>query len=412
MWKCCEVVIGWFSKDDPTPVRTEPLPVAIPPTVTPVIIKSDYDFDWNNKAWSKVLVTAIKESSLIVDLPILDDREEFGYVDGCDPVLFWGRLMVAMAKWESNYDPESTYMESFGLYSRGLFQVSLVDANRYGAPFTTEESVNVPELNIIGAVKVLAKLVSSDIRIGGKVSDRWKGGARYWSVLRGTRSYTAKALSHIKDANNVWPSTETEPVSSTELIDLDTTVVIGHNSGSQGAVNYKGMSEFEFNSVVAFKMVELFTLNGYHINTKKRLPGVSYSAQVNDVIKYVMSMGDDTMICLHFNSASKGARGVEVLIPITASLLDDRLADIISDRISVLGIIERKEDGVFPVPTNHNGATMLYGGNRSGITTVLPEPCFANYSTTESRAIFEHVDRYVKLLCNSILEFKGLPEIK
>jgi len=156
-------------------------------------------FAWNNSSWDSYLVDALKKSNLISLKP--EDASEFG--TNKDAIIFWGNILVEMAKWESSWKPETEYKESFGVWSRGLFQLSLSDKNNYsGITFTSEEDVHDPKKNIEAAVIILDKLVTKDNRIAGKVSNAWKGGARYWSVLRGDRDYTAKALLAIKNANN------------------------------------------------------------------------------------------------------------------------------------------------------------------------------------------------------------------
>lgn len=405
MWKCCRAVINFFKhkpshKPSPRPVHTPSGP---------------YIFDWKNEEWDRILIDEIRKSGLIKILPTLKDKEAFGYTPDIDPVIFYGRILVAMAKYESNYNPDAVYKESFGVYSRGLFQISLVDAKRYNAPFTTEESVNVPELNIIGAVRVFAKLVENDRYIGSRIGGRWKGGARYWSVLRGTRAYTKEALNYIKHANDIpmqLPSEMPQPINQNDLIDLKTTIVVGHNSKAQGAVNYKGETEYYWNTIVASKVADLLAKHNYHVNVKHRLAGVSYHKQVLDVVKSIKENNDNTMISLHFNSAGIEARGVEVLTPITASLEDDKLAGIIANNIGDLGITKRHDNGIYPISKHHNGADMLYSCNKNGITSVLVEPGFFDYENEQSRAIVEHIDIYAKLLCNSILEYKNLPEIE
>ena len=61
-----------------------------------------------------------------------------------------------------------------------------------------------PIKNIKCAVKIFTALVKErgDNSIAGKsVMKSWLGSSRYWSVLRGSRAYTAKALAAIKAAN-------------------------------------------------------------------------------------------------------------------------------------------------------------------------------------------------------------------
>ena len=180
------------------PKPTEPVVVETPAPVEqhePVALK----FKWNKPEWTKALVDQINISKLS-ELP-LKDKKEFGWKECTDMVLFWGNILVEMAKWESNWKPEAKYHEPMGMWSRGLFQVSFVDKKRYGCPFTDEASVHDPERNIRCAVIIATRLVKQNGRIAGRINRRWQGVARYWAVLRGTRSYTKKALKSIKSVN-------------------------------------------------------------------------------------------------------------------------------------------------------------------------------------------------------------------
>lgn len=161
---------------------------------------NEYSFKWKNKDWDKWLVDALRKSNLIKFNP--KDKTDFGKES--DMIKFWGNILTEMAYWESKWNPGSNYKESFGVWSRGLFQLSLSDHKNYkmNLGWTKEEDVNDPKTNIEAAVIIMDKLVSQDNRIAGKESGKWKGGARYWAVLRGSREYTEKALNSIKKANS------------------------------------------------------------------------------------------------------------------------------------------------------------------------------------------------------------------
>lgn len=109
------------------------------------------------------------------------DREEF--------MIF---LLSLMVEKESYFDPSSEYKENFkdrhGRYviSTGLFQISLESSNgsRYKCGMKSQADLKDPRKNIECSVKILNALVKENARLAGRVSRRWKGGARYWSVLR------------------------------------------------------------------------------------------------------------------------------------------------------------------------------------------------------------------------------------
>ena len=151
-----------------------------------------------NNEYTKWLVDALEKNALITFHPI--DEDEFGIKS--DPIEFWGNILVEMSYWESKWNPKVKYKESFGVWSRGLFQLSKQDARYYKCDFTTEQSVHDPKANIECAVLIMEKLIKQDNKIAGKINGKWRGGARYWAVLRGTRDYTAKALAAIKQVNS------------------------------------------------------------------------------------------------------------------------------------------------------------------------------------------------------------------
>lgn len=101
----------------------------------------------------------------------------------------WVHLLAAMCKYESNFKPESTFKESFknskGEYvvSTGLLQLSYESVGGYGFKVTTEQ-LKDPKLNIKIALKILETWVVKDHAIAATGSVPYKGGSRYWSVLR------------------------------------------------------------------------------------------------------------------------------------------------------------------------------------------------------------------------------------
>jgi hypothetical protein len=99
-------------------------------------------------------------------------------------------LMAAMAKYESSFNASSTYKESFkngrGEYviSTGLFQVSYESSRGYGFAGITTEQLKDPYKNIDVAIAILNKWATADGVIAGSGKSPYRGGARYWSVLR------------------------------------------------------------------------------------------------------------------------------------------------------------------------------------------------------------------------------------
>lgn len=104
----------------------------------------------------------------------------------------WVILLGAMAKYESNFKPSLEYKEKFkngkGEYviSTGLFQVSYESSRGYGFSGITTEQLKDPYKNIDVAIAILKKWTERDGVVANHSGTTWRGGARYWSVLRTT----------------------------------------------------------------------------------------------------------------------------------------------------------------------------------------------------------------------------------
>ncbi|KHD89038.1 MAG: hypothetical protein OM95_06210 [Bdellovibrio sp. ArHS] len=103
---------------------------------------------------------------------------------------YWTHLMSSMVKFESNFNTNTSYTESFNdsqgrrVVSRGLLQISIESGNAYGCAFKSSKDLHDPLQNLSCGIRILNRWVGRDGRIAGKVSNNWRGGARYWSVLR------------------------------------------------------------------------------------------------------------------------------------------------------------------------------------------------------------------------------------
>ncbi len=103
---------------------------------------------------------------------------------------YWVFLISSMVRFESNFNPSASYTEGFddaqgnAVVSRGLLQLSIESGNSYGCQFKSAQEVHDPLKNLSCGVKILNRWLGRDGRIAGKVDSKWRGGARYWSVLR------------------------------------------------------------------------------------------------------------------------------------------------------------------------------------------------------------------------------------
>lgn len=140
--------------------------------------------------WSDHLYKAILSSELVNLKP--GDISDFcpSYPTDKDArARFWVALISAMAEKESSHKPETQYKESFkdqhGNYviSRGLLQLSIESARGYKCVLDNAQDLHDPYKNLDCGLKILTRWVSKDGFIARKTSG-WRGGARYWSVLR------------------------------------------------------------------------------------------------------------------------------------------------------------------------------------------------------------------------------------
>lgn len=190
----------------PTPTATpkpSPTPTATPkPTATPVPSTGSAKPLWESKATDGVNWTAHvmnKLDTLGVDMvdsvpadfaTFCPSYKKFTYTQRKE---FYTYLISAMTKYESGFDPKQFYQEGFNdssgnpVISRGLLQISIESANSYGCGFTSSQQLHDPYLNLSCGIRILNRWIGQrDFRLAGKIDGSWKGGARYWSVLRTT----------------------------------------------------------------------------------------------------------------------------------------------------------------------------------------------------------------------------------
>jgi hypothetical protein len=152
---------------------------------------------WDNvpqrQAWSQKLIASVSEKKTD-----LEQGNPNGFVAGYSTLAtdalktkFWAELLVAIAKFESDWDPKNVFHEPppLGVNSIGLLQLSLKDQNGYQvSPHITDENeLKDPLLNLGWGVTIFAHLIAQDSVVAsgsGKPGDAAKGAARYWSVLR------------------------------------------------------------------------------------------------------------------------------------------------------------------------------------------------------------------------------------
>lgn len=182
-------------------------------------------------------------------------------------------------------------------------------------------------------------------------------------------------------------------------------LIVGHNSMKQGAANYKGEGEYSYYSRLAPVIAKRLIRENIEVYIIKRPALRSYNSQCERVANRAEQIGLNFAICLHFNSAGKGARGCEVLTvdPYSKKTNAVKFADLYTDLLNKeQGFRERGIDGVKLVKSGHNGFGMLHALDRRGVDACIIEPCFANHQTFESEYIFENEYAHADVIARAI----------
>ncbi|MCB0378582.1 MAG: hypothetical protein KDD33_08830 [Bdellovibrionales bacterium] len=104
--------------------------------------------------------------------------------------MFWIHLISVMARFESNFDPNTAYEEDFvdskgkKVVSRGLLQISDESSRGYGCNQRLAEELHESQKNLVCGLKIMSHWVNADKVISELKNNKWRGGARYWAVLR------------------------------------------------------------------------------------------------------------------------------------------------------------------------------------------------------------------------------------
>lgn len=156
-------------------------------------------FDWDNKhedflKWNMFTFEATQKfgEGLTTTPPkdILSFCPSYKSLDIMGRRMFWISLFAAMTRFESSFNPDTKYTEAFRdvqgelIVSRGLLQLSIESSLGYGCKLNSAQDLHDPRINLSCAAHILNRWVTRDGVITGKVNGIWRGGARYWAVLR------------------------------------------------------------------------------------------------------------------------------------------------------------------------------------------------------------------------------------
>ncbi|BEV66867.1 transglycosylase SLT domain-containing protein [Bdellovibrio bacteriovorus] len=191
----------------PDPIEPEVVPPVTPPSVDSnlrEVIPLWEDKVADGKAWSTHVYSALdKLGPNLLDV-IPADRSlfcpKYSSLSYAQRKQYWAFVLSSMVRFESNFKTAMSYTEDFNdsngnrVISRGLLQISIESGNAYGCGFKSTKDLHDPLQNLSCGIRILDRWVSRDGRIAGKVDGAWKGGARYWSVLRAGDKTSYKSI--------------------------------------------------------------------------------------------------------------------------------------------------------------------------------------------------------------------------
>lgn len=170
-----------------TDVATDPPPVA-------VAVPARWDDKADGAKWTAFTMAALNAhgSALVAatpsDIALYCPKYPSAGAEGRKA--FWIGLLSALTKWESSYDPSTSFVEpnvfdanGNRVTSRGLLQISIESGRGYGCAIANDQALHDPQVNLTCAVRIFNRLVVRDGIIGSDAQP-WKGAAAYWSPFR------------------------------------------------------------------------------------------------------------------------------------------------------------------------------------------------------------------------------------
>jgi hypothetical protein len=166
-----------------------PAPMAQAPVVT-----ARWDDKHDGRNWTELTWASLQDhgNDLIDTMPadILSYCPGYLKADRNRRAAFWVGLISALAKWESDYKPGTSFTEpnivdqaGRRVVSRGLLQISMESANSYACAIVNEQDLHNPNVNLSCAVRIMNRLVARDGQIASTTAP-WHGAAAYWSPFR------------------------------------------------------------------------------------------------------------------------------------------------------------------------------------------------------------------------------------
>lgn len=170
-------------------------------------------------------------------------------------------------------------------------------------------------------------------------------------------------------------------------------IVVGHNYQKQGAINFKGESEYCFNCSIAERVKANLSQSNIqcHVFKKDTAPSI-----LGADIKYIKP---EFLLELHFNSFHEEVFGSEVLILDRAKdrgnliYLAKKLTRLHSD------IFYIEDRGLKYLKEGDRGFRNLEFYDNCGVPlSMIFEPCFGNFRNEETERFFMRESIYISML--------------
>lgn len=193
-------------------------------------------------------------------------------------------------------------------------------------------------------------------------------------------------------------------------------IIVGHNTRSQGAKAFNGITEYEFNKIV-WHMLTM--MDRYRIDWPIKRVASKAIPRAFELVFFSLEDGRDSLISslnrrkihamieLHFNGFKEVARGVECLY--LEGTEGEGVASHVSGCISNhYGSKLRGENGAVKLSKGDRGSYNLKTMAKAGVKApIIVEPCFANFKTKESKAVIGNPLEYANVLYKAIESFYG-----
>lgn len=179
-------------------------------------------------------------------------------------------------------------------------------------------------------------------------------------------------------------------------------IVVGHSEKAQGAVNFHGVSEFDFNSAIAAK-VALELQHNYDCDAKVFFR----KSNIVEVGTRVKQFDPHFSLELHFNAAGYPVPGAQTEI----LCLNYKTGIELAQRMAAAFEAEyryklRRDKGAKVLGPESRGFMNLHSTGK--MEALLIEPVFGDFETAAAKDFFSKPERYVSFLSSYIAKELGL----